>query len=52
MTTVHAMTASQMVVDGSSKKDWRNGRGGSDNIIPSSTGASNRCIWLSVCSFG
>lgn len=40
MTTVHAMTASQMVVDSSSKKDWRNGRGGTDNIIPSSTGAA------------
>ncbi len=40
MTTVHAMTASQMVVDGSSKKDWRGGRGGADNIIPSSTGAA------------
>lgn len=40
MTTVHAMTASQMVVDGSSKKDWRGGRSGPDNIIPSTTGAA------------
>ena len=40
MTTVHAMTASQKVVDGTSKKDWRGGRGASDNIIPSSTGAA------------
>merc|ERR1712070_877196 len=40
MTTVHAMTATQMVVDGSSKKDWRGGRGASANIIPSSTGAA------------
>lgn len=40
MTTVHAMTASQKVVDGTSKKDWRGGRGGGDNIIPSSTGAA------------
>merc|ERR1719231_682723 len=40
MTTVHAMTASQMVVDGTSKKDWRGGRCASSNIIPSSTGAA------------
>lgn len=40
MTTVHAMTSSQMVVDGSSKKDWRGGRGASSNIIPSTTGAA------------
>jgi glyceraldehyde 3-phosphate dehydrogenase len=40
MTTVHAMTSTQMVVDGSSKKDWRGGRGASSNIIPSSTGAA------------
>merc|ERR1711933_184082 len=40
MTTVHAMTASQLTVDGSSKKDWRGGRAASGNIIPSSTGAA------------
>ena len=34
------MTSSQMVVDGSSKKDWRGGRAASVNIIPSSTGAA------------
>merc|ERR1711967_123812 len=33
-------TSTQMVVDGSSKKDWRGGRGASSNIIPSSTGAA------------
>merc|ERR1719327_182269 len=38
--TVHAMTASQPTVDGSSKKDWRGGRAASGNIIPSSTGAA------------
>jgi glyceraldehyde 3-phosphate dehydrogenase len=40
MTTVHAATASQKTVDGSSKKDWRGGRGILENIIPSSTGAA------------
>ena len=40
MTTVHAATASQMVVDGASTKDWRGGRGVFENIIPSSTGAA------------
>merc|ERR1719388_599632 len=41
MTTVHAATASQMVVDSSMKgKDWRAGRAASTNIIPSSTGAA------------
>jgi glyceraldehyde 3-phosphate dehydrogenase len=42
MTTVHAATASQLVVDGPSKggKDWRAGRATGGNIIPSSTGAA------------
>merc|ERR1719361_708451 len=40
MTTVHAMTATQKVVDASSNKDWRGGRCASGNIIPSSTGAA------------
>merc|ERR1719164_450468 len=34
------MTSTQMVVDGSSKKDWRGGRGAPSNIIPSTTGAA------------
>ena len=40
MTTIHAITATQLTVDGSSKKDWRGGRSASVNIIPSSTGAA------------
>jgi glyceraldehyde 3-phosphate dehydrogenase len=40
MTTVHSATASQLVVDGSMKGDWRAGRAASANIIPSSTGAA------------
>ena len=40
MTTVHATTATQLTVDGPSKKDWRGGRAAAGNIIPSSTGAA------------
>lgn len=40
MTTVHSVTATQLTVDGPSKKDWRGGRAASYNIIPSSTGAA------------
>jgi glyceraldehyde 3-phosphate dehydrogenase len=42
MTTVHAMTATQLTVDGPSRggKDWRGGRCASQNIIPSGTGAA------------
>ena len=40
MTTVHAATASQSVVDGASKKDFRAGRSALNNIIPASTGAA------------
>ena len=40
MTTVHAVTATQKIVDSPSSKDWRGGRAGTGNIIPSSTGAA------------
>lgn len=40
MTTVHSVTQTQQLLDGSSKKDWRGGRAATGNIIPSSTGAA------------
>lgn len=40
MTTVHAYTASQAVVDGGKAKDWRESRAAALNIIPTSTGAA------------
>ena len=40
MSTIHSTTATQLTVDGISKKDWRGGRAASTNIIPSSTGAA------------
>ncbi|MEY4547673.1 MAG: type glyceraldehyde-3-phosphate dehydrogenase [Pseudomonadota bacterium] len=40
MTTIHATTATQKVVDGVSGKDWRFGRGILENIIPATTGAA------------
>jgi glyceraldehyde 3-phosphate dehydrogenase len=42
MTTVHAMTANQLTVDGPSRggKDWRAGRSAGCNIIPAATGAA------------
>ncbi len=40
MTTIHSYTASQKVVDGPSKKDWKGGRAGAINTIPSTTGAA------------
>jgi len=49
MTTVHATTATQLVVDGPSKKKSREGRS-NQNIIPSSTGAAAAVgeVWPSV----
>jgi glyceraldehyde 3-phosphate dehydrogenase len=40
MTTVHAATATQLTVDGVSRKDWRAGRSVFGNIIPATTGAA------------
>ncbi len=40
LNTVHGYTASQSLVDGPNKKDFREGRAAAHNIIPSSTGAA------------
>ena len=40
MSTIHAATAKQKVVDMRSAKDWRTGRCSFNNIIPSTTGAA------------
>ena len=40
MSTIHAATAKQKVVDARSLKDWRTGRSAFGNIIPTSTGAA------------
>lgn len=40
MSTIHAATAKQKVVDARSMKDWRTGRSVFGNIIPSTTGAA------------
>ncbi|MEL6917680.1 MAG: type I glyceraldehyde-3-phosphate dehydrogenase [Bacteroidota bacterium] len=40
MTTVHAYTASQEMVDAVSKKNFRMGRAGAANLVPTTTGAA------------
>jgi glyceraldehyde 3-phosphate dehydrogenase len=40
LNTVHSYTASQSIVDGPNKKDFREGRAAAQNIVPSSTGAA------------
>lgn len=40
LNTVHSYTASQSLVDGPNKKDFREGRAAAQNIVPSSTGAA------------
>jgi glyceraldehyde 3-phosphate dehydrogenase len=43
MTTIHSQTASQLIQDGPSKKNWRMGRAAGLNIIPASTGCRSGC---------
>jgi len=40
LNTVHGYTASQSIVDGPNKKDFKEGRAAAQNIIPTSTGAA------------
>jgi glyceraldehyde 3-phosphate dehydrogenase len=40
MTTIHAYTATQKIIDGPDSKDLRRGRAGAANMAPSSTGAA------------
>lgn len=40
LSTTHAYTASQSIVDGPSKKDLKEGRAAAANIVPTSTGAA------------
>ena len=40
LSTTHGYTASQSLVDGPSKKDWKEGRAAAQNITPTSTGAA------------
>jgi glyceraldehyde 3-phosphate dehydrogenase len=40
LSTTHGYTASQSLVDGPNKKDFREGRAAAQNIVPSSTGAA------------
>lgn len=40
LSTTHAYTASQSIVDGPAKKDMKEGRGAAQNIVPTSTGAA------------
>jgi glyceraldehyde 3-phosphate dehydrogenase len=44
MTTIHASTASQKVLDGFSAKDMRSGRSAMGNIIPATTGAAQAVV--------
>jgi glyceraldehyde 3-phosphate dehydrogenase len=40
LSTTHAYTASQSLVDGPAKKDWKEGRAAAQNIVPTTTGAA------------
>ena len=40
LNTIHAYTATQKIVDSPDANDWRRGRAGAQNIVPSSTGAA------------
>lgn len=41
LNTIHSYTATQKIVDSADKKDFRRGRAGAQNIIPTTTGAAS-----------
>lgn len=46
MTTVHSYTATQSLVDGPAKSDFRRGRAGALNLSPSTTGAAKTTVQI------
>jgi glyceraldehyde 3-phosphate dehydrogenase len=44
MSTIHAYTATQKIVDGPDKKDFLRGRAAAQNIVPSTTGAAKAVV--------
>ncbi len=44
LNTVHGYTATQSLVDGPAKKDFRRGRAAAQNIVPSTTGAAESVV--------
>ena len=44
MTTLHAYTATQALVDAPDRKDFRRGRAAAANFVPTSTGAANETV--------
>lgn len=46
VTTTHAYTATQKIVDGPDAKDFRRGRAAAVNIVPSTTGAAKAAVEL------
>jgi glyceraldehyde 3-phosphate dehydrogenase len=45
MTTIHAYTGTQALVDGPRGKDLRASRAAAENIIPHTTGAAKPSVW-------
>lgn len=50
LNTVHGYTATQKLVDSPDERDWRRGRAGAVNIVPSTTGAAQTVakVWPAV----
>ena len=52
MTTIHALTSRQRIVDGKYGQDWRAGRTACANIIPSPTGTAKAIAKVSYGQAG